>query len=195
MTDTSKKEIDEKLITRTLAGDESAYAELMDRYRGQLFHLLYKMVYSRIEAEDLVQEAFIKAYKGLESFNREYAFSTWLYKIAVNNCIDYLRKKRLQTYSYDKPMAGKDGEMRREYPDRDAGTDKPMLEKEKSTIINQAIDSLPEKYRTVIHLRHREEMAYEEIAELLDIPIGTVKARIFRAREQLKHLLKGKILP
>lgn len=190
-----KKSIDAELISRALDGDEHAYAEIMARYRNQLYHLMYKMVRNREEAEDLVQEAFLKAFRALASFNEEFAFSTWLYKIAVNNCIDFLRKRRLQTYSYDKPIEAKDGKLRREYADSDLTPDKRLLSTEKTRIINQAIDELPEKYHVVIVLRHREELSYEDIAACLDLPLGTVKARIFRAREMLKRKLKGKILP
>lgn len=190
-----KKQDESKLIAEALNGNEQAYAEIMERYRNQLYHLMYKMVHNREESEDLVQEAFIKAFNALASFNEEFAFSTWLYKIAVNNCIDYLRKKRLQTFSYDKPVMAKDGELQREYPDLEASPDKEILSTEKTNIINIAIEELPDKYRTAIILRHREELAYEEIAERLGLPLGTVKARIFRAREMLKRKLKGKILP
>lgn len=189
------KHVDTPLIAKALAGDEDAYAKIMERYNGQLYHLMYKMVRRREEAEDLVQEAFIKAFRALASFNDEFAFSTWLYKIAVNNCIDHLRKKRLQVYSYDKPIAAKDGELQREYPDKEETPDKELLSSEKSQIITAAIYELPEKYKTAIVLRHREELSYEEIATKLNLPLGTVKARIFRAREMLKRKLKGKILP
>ena len=191
--ETKNSGIDSAVINAALTGDEAAYKKITDRYRGPLFHLMYKMVHNREEAEDLVQEAFIKAFRALDTFNEEFAFSTWLYKIAVNNCIDFLRKKRLQTYSYDKPISAKDGELHREYADKDVSTDKEILSTEKTAIINTAIDELPEKYRTAIVLRHQEELAYEEIAEMLDIPLGTVKARIFRAREMLKRKLKGKL--
>ena len=195
MTMVQKKAEEVQLIDKALAGDDNAFAEILKRYRQPLYHLLFKMVRNREEAEDLVQEAFIKAFKALASFNEEYAFSTWLYKIAVNNCIDYLRKKRLQTFSYDKPMEVKDGALRREYADYEPTPDKLLMSAEKSKLINRAIEELPPKYRTVIVLRHREEYSYEAIAEKLHLPLGTVKARIFRAREMLKRKLKGKIIP
>ncbi|KAA3613781.1 MAG: RNA polymerase subunit sigma-24 [Calditrichaeota bacterium] len=195
MSSASKKNIDSAVIASALEGNEDAYAQILARYRGPLFHMLFKMVHSKEEAEDLTQEAFIKAFRALASFNEEYAFSTWLYKIAANNCIDYLRKKRLQTFSYNKPIASKDGELQREYADENEATDKPMLDTEKTHMINLAIEDLPPKYKLAIELRHKEELSYEDIAEKLDIPLGTVKARIFRAREMLKRKLKGKVLP
>jgi RNA polymerase sigma-70 factor (ECF subfamily) len=182
------------VIDRALRGDQKAYAELMERYHGPLFNLLYKMVRSKEETEDLVQEAFMKAFSSLASFNEEFAFSTWLYKIAINNTIDHLRKKKLRTYSLDKPIQSQEGELKRELPDVHSSTDHDLLSTEKSRLISHAIEELPEKYRQVILLRHSEELSYEEIAEITEVPLGTVKARIFRAREMLKRKLKDKLL-
>lgn len=182
------------VINRALQGDQKAYAELMERYHGPLYNLLYKMVRSKEETEDLVQEAFMKAFASLASFNEEFAFSTWLYKIAINNTIDHLRKKKLRTYSLDKPIQSKEGELKREFPDLQSSTDHDLLSTEKSRLIAGAIAELPEKYRKVILLRHSDELSYEEIAEITKVPLGTVKARIFRAREILKRKLKDKLL-
>ncbi len=182
------------LIKKAIKGDETAYKLLLDNYRGAIFNLLYKMVRNKEETEDLVQEAFMKAFNALPSFNEEYAFSTWLYKIAINNCIDHMRKKRLKTYSINKPVQSKDGELGREFPDTSMSPDKNILSVEKSNIIASAIEELPENYKIAIVLRHTEERSYEEIAQILSIPLGTVKARIFRAREMLKKKLKDKML-
>ena len=182
------------LIKKAIEGDESAYKELLDSYHNAIYHLLFKMVHNKGETEDLVQEAFIKAFRALPSFNEEYAFSTWLYKIAINNCIDHMRKKRLKTFSMNKPVKAKDGEVEREIPDSSMTPDKGILNEERRSILEEAIDDLPENYRIAIALRHSEERSYEEIAEILDIPLGTVKARIFRAREMLKKKLKGRII-
>ena len=183
-----------ELIKQAIEGDETAYKQLLGNYRGAIFNLLYKMVRNREETEDLVQEAFIKAFRALPSFNEEYAFSTWLYKIAINNCIDHMRKKRLKTYSINKPVQSKDGELDREFPDTSMSPDRHLLSDERSKLIETAIDDLPENYKIAIILRHSEEKSYEEIASILNIPLGTVKARIFRAREMLKKKLKGKLL-
>lgn len=179
-----------QLIREAIAGNQKAYAEIVARYRMQIFNLIQRMVRKRDEAEDLTQETFIKAFNALPSFNAEYAFSTWLYKIAVNNCIDHFRKKRLKTYPLDNPIPVKDGELQREFPDHDGTPDSGLMERERQTQIQSAIDSLPEKYRQAIMLRHAHDKSYEEIALELHIPIGTVKVRIFRAREMLKKKLR-----
>ncbi len=186
---------DIELIQRALAGDQQGYREILKRYRAPLYNLLFRMVHNKMEAEDLVQEAFIKAFGALATFNDEYAFSTWLFKIAINNCIDHFRKKRLKTFSLDKPIDAKDGEIRRELPDASYQPDNTLLSKEKEQLIEEAIQNLPEKYRISIILRHTEEKSYEEISQILNIPLGTVKARIFRAREMLKKQLKPKLFP
>jgi RNA polymerase sigma-70 factor (ECF subfamily) len=179
-----------QLIRDAISGDQKAYADIVQRYRAQIFNLILRMVKRRDEAEDLTQETFIKAFNALPSFNAEYAFSTWLYKIAVNNCIDHFRKKRLKTFPIDNPIMAKDGELQREFPDQDAGPDAGLIEKERRSYIEEAIDSLPEKYREAILLRHGQDKSYEEISAVLEIPIGTVKVRIFRAREMLKKKLR-----
>ncbi len=188
-----QKKEDFEMISKAINGNQTAFKDLMTRYRGQIFSLMFRMVHSQEEAEDLVQEAFMKAFMSLKNFNYEYAFSTWLYKIATNNCIDHLRKKKLQTFSIDAPIAYKDSEYQIEIPDLTYHPEKEMMKNERAGIIKTAIDELPEKYKRVIFLRHSEELSYEEISEMLKIPIGTVKARIFRAREMLNKFLKGKI--
>lgn len=190
--DQQKKE-DIMLIQKALAGEQQAFTELMCRYQQQIFNLMYKMVHSTEEAQDLVQEAFMKAFVSLSHFNYEFAFSTWLYKIASNNCIDHLRRKKLQTFSIDAPVVIKGEEYQYEIPDLTYYPDVEMIRKERSTLIREAIESLPEIYREVIQLRHAEELSYEKIAEILNIPVGTVKARLFRAREMLNHFLKDKM--
>jgi len=186
---------DIELIKLALEGDQQAYTEILKKYRAPLYNLLYRMVKNKMETEDLVQEAFIKAFNSLASFNDDYAFSTWLYKIAINNCIDHFRKKKLKTFPIDKPIESKDGNIKREFPDVSYQPDKFLLSKEKDKLIDEAIQNLPEKYRTAILLRHSEDKSYEEISEIMGIPLGTVKARIFRAREMLKKQLKHKLFP
>ena len=187
------KQNDSELIHKAKNGDAKAYEGLLKKYRNSVYNLVYRMVRDVEEAEDLTQEAFIKAFNSLASFNEEYAFSTWLYKIATNNCIDFFRKRKLQTYSLDKPIQYKDSEIQHEIPDPELNPEKSILARERSRVIQEAIRALPEKYYTAIVLRHNEEKSYEEIAEILNLPLGTVKARIFRAREMLNKELKERL--
>jgi RNA polymerase sigma-W factor len=177
-------------IERALKGDQSACRDLVKRYERGIYNMIYQMVKNREEAEDLVQETFIKAFNALDSYNNQFAFSTWLYKIAFNNCIDSIRKHKLKTYPLDRPIETREGSVQQEIRDDSTSPEKEMLFLEKRKQINQAIRCLPEKYKRVILLRHQEEKTYEEIAEIMNIPLGTVKARIFRAREMLKRCIQ-----
>jgi RNA polymerase sigma-70 factor (ECF subfamily) len=184
------KKNEKDLVIRVKDGDYKAYDQLVNLYKNAVYGIVYKMVNNKQEAEDLTQEAFIKAYNSIHSFNAEYAFSTWLFKIATNNCIDFFRKRKLKTYSMDRKIKYKEDEIQQEYADPQPDAEREIIAGEKSKKINKAIDELPEKYRVVIVLRHRDEKSYEEIAKELALPLGTVKARIFRAREMLKKSLK-----
>lgn len=184
---------DKQLIADAIAGKQDAYKRLMKKYHNAISHLIMRMVGNQGDVEDLTQEAFIKAFNSLASFNDEFAFSTWLYKIATNNCIDYLRKRKLKTFSIDRPVGYDDSQQQYEIPDSSHIPDTAILQDQQSTAIRLAIESLPEKYRLVIVMRHQEEKSYEEIASELDLPLGTVKAHIFRAREMLYKQLRGKV--
>lgn len=183
---------DDVLIKKARKGNEAAFKRLVDKYERALYFHILKMVKEKEQVEDLVQEAFVKAFDNLESYNTDYAFSTWLYRIATNNTIDYLRKKKLNTLSIDSPVKTKDGEMDMQLPDESASTDRKIIQQQRKKIVQQAIENLPEKYRKVIQLRHMEEKSYQEIADELDSPLGTVKAHIYRAREMLYKELKDK---
>lgn len=188
--DERRKE-DQHLIHLARQGDQKAYEALLKKYRNLVYHVMIKMVRNPQEAEDLCQEAFIKAFNALDSFNEEFAFSTWLMKIATNNCIDFLRKRKLKTYSIDEPIQYKDEQVKVEVPDHDPTPEKVLLSDERSAQIQEAVNSLPPRYRHVILLRHMEEKTYEEIADILKLPLGTVKARIFRAREMLNKKIRN----
>jgi RNA polymerase sigma factor (sigma-70 family) len=185
------QEDDQILIKKALAGNERAYKQLLNRHKDAIFRMIVKIVHSREEAGDLVQETFMKAFGSLSSYKTEYRFTTWLYKIAANNCIDFLRKKRLDSVSLDQPLRTKDGEVTVELPDWTYSPEADFASKQKSLSIDSAIDSLPLKYREVIIFRHKQDKSYDEISQILSIPVGTVKARIFRARELLKKKLKS----
>ncbi len=189
---TEQSRQDREWAQKAKEGDEAAYQKIVDRYRNSLHYYIGKMVKNRSVVEDLVQETFMKAFDSIESYNTDYAFSTWLYRIAKNHTIDYMRKKKLQTLSIDEPVQTKEGEMQMELPDEQEQTDRSVIRKQRKKIIQQAIDNLPDKYRKVIQLRHMQEKTYDEISEKLDLPLGTVKAHIFRARELLYKALKDK---
>lgn len=177
-------------IADALAGNQRAFALLVERHQQSVFHVINRIVRNPDVASDLVQETFMKAFSSLASYRSEFRFATWLYKIAANSSIDFLRKKRIQALSLDRPFETEDGEVEMEVPDYSYHPERDLERKEQSLSIAEAIESLPGKYREVIVYRHQDDKSYEEIADLLRIPVGTVKARIFRARELLKKKLR-----
>ena len=184
---------DKELIHAALRGNQTAYKRFMKKYYISLSNLIFRLIHDKREVEDLTQEAFVKAFASLKNFNEEFAFSTWLYKIARNNTIDYIRKQKLATFSIDKPIASDESDYSFELPDITYQPDKDIIGRQKKALLEEAIAMLPEKYRRVIILRHNEERYYAEIAKILRQPIGTVKAHIFRAREMLYKYLRDKI--
>ncbi len=178
------------LIANALGGDQRAYTLLTKRHKGAVYQIIYKIVRDRETANDLVQDTFMKAFSSLASYRSEYRFSTWLYKIAANCSIDHLRKQRIKVLSLDRKLETKDGTMEMDIADYSYHPERDLVRKEQRCSIQDAIASLPDKYREVIIYRHKDDKSYEEIADLLSIPVGTVKARIFRARELLKKKLK-----
>jgi RNA polymerase sigma-70 factor (ECF subfamily) len=188
----ASSEEDRGLVRQALEGDRRAYDRLARKYREPLVRHVARLVRDRDDVDDLVQEALTKALTQLASYDPSYAFSTWLYRIATNHSIDHLRRRKLATYSLDQPIRTKDGEMQAEVPDSTWRPDRHVVADQQRTLINEAIARLPEKYHRVIVMRHVEELAYEEIAEQLDLPLGTVKAHIFRARALLYRYLKDR---
>ncbi len=171
--------------------DQKAYAELLNNYRDSLYFMLLKMTNNPADAEDLTIEAFGKAFKNLHQYTLEYAFSTWLFRIAANNCIDYLRKKkRIQYTSGINP----DGEETDSYPSNlpspDPGPEEMTIIKQKIQLMREVVERLKPHYRNLVEMRYFKELSYEEIAVELDLPLGTVKAQLFRAREFLYDILK-----
>jgi RNA polymerase sigma factor (sigma-70 family) len=189
---TTKSLADYDLVKQAINGNQFAFATLVERYRQSIYHTIYKMVNNNEDAEDLTMEAFAKAFKKLSSYAPNYAFSTWLFKIAINNTIDYIRKKKLHTMSIDEPLQinGKQDFAQ----NLNSGTSNPeqvMIHAEKLRTVRAYIDKLSAKYKMMIELRYFEELSYEEIAEELDIPLGTVKAQLFRAKELLHQLMQA----
>lgn len=190
----TKSKIDDiKLIDDALKGIQPSYEKLMKKYYQLIYNLVYRMISKKEDVEDLTQEAFIKAFNSLQNFDRQFSFSTWLFKIATNNAIDYLRKKKLHTFSIDKQIESDDSDFSFEIPDSENKPDKHIMDKEMRKILDEAIESLPPKYKQVIEMRHKGEFEYEEIAKELKLPLGTVKAHIFRGRELMNKYLKDKI--
>ena len=172
-----------------------AFAKLEKKYNRIVSFLIRKMVRNDQDVNDLTQETFIKAFNALPRFKFEYPFSRWLYKIASNRCIDHLRRKRFQAVSLDQPINTNDGgEVTMDPPDKEPGADELLLAKERAEMLRDALATLPEKYQIVIKMRHEEELEYQEISEKLKLPLGTVKAHLFRARKLLykKLLVHGR---
>ncbi len=184
---------DYKLVRAAIdVGDQKAYAELMSRYKDSIYFLLLKMVNNRDDADDLTIEAFGKAFRNLHQYTPDFAFSTWLFKIASNNCIDFIRKKKKNTFSIDKPMESDEGsEMTMDLKSSWLDPEEQMIKKQKSIILRDVVEKLKPRYRTLVELRYFKEFSYEEIATELNLPIGTVKAQLFRAREFLYNILKN----
>jgi RNA polymerase sigma-70 factor (ECF subfamily) len=174
-----------------LKGDQSAYEEIVEIYKDKVFQLCYRILGNRHEAEDMAQEAFIRAYVNISSFNIDLKFSTWLYRIATNLCIDRIRKKK-PDYYLDAEVSGTDGLTMYSQIASDTILPEDEIESlELQETIQREITKLPEKYRSVIVLKYIEELSLNEISEILDIPLGTVKTRIHRGREALRHQLRN----
>lgn len=182
---TEKAKRDYELICKAREkGDQRAYTQLMEFYKEPLYFMLLKMTNNTIEADDLTIEAFGKAFKSIDKYTPDFAFSTWLFKIATNNYIDYKRKKRLQTISMDQE------ESELNFVSQIKNPEDKVIEQQKYEVLRTVIDKLKPHYKTLIEKRYFEEKSYEEIAQELSLPIGTVKAKLFRAREFLYNLVK-----
>ena len=189
------KSEDRILIERCLKGEERAFEELLNKYKTAVFSICYRMVRNRTDAEDLSQDAFIRTFSVLDRYDPSYPFSSWLFRITSNLCIDFLRRRRGDTVSLDQPIAGTEGDIQRQLPAKTVKPDREMETKEMMATLEDAISGLPEHYRIIVVLRHQEQMSYEEIADNLGIPLGTVKARIHRARNMIKEFfLKSGLL-
>jgi len=195
-----KGQYDYRLVQKALhEKDQKAYAELMQRYREPIYFMLLKMVNNKDDADDFTIEAFGKAFKRLGQYTPQFAFSTWLFKIASNNCIDYIRKKRIRAVSIDQGFINDDGDTIEDDGDtieisiKDTVLDpaEQMQREERITKMRMIVDKLKPRYRRLVELRYFDEKAYEEIAEELNLPLGTVKAQLFRAREFLFQMMQN----
>ena len=182
------------VIKATKYDDQQAFSDLMDRYKDSIYFMLLKMVNNKDDAEDLTIEAFGKAFNSLKQYTPNYAFSTWLFKIATNNCIDFLRKKKKKTMSIDNSIENKDGDEITIELKSDARTpEQETIRDQKIELMRSYVKKLKPRYETLVEMRYFKEMSYEEISNELNLPLGTVKAQLFRAREFLYNLMKHNI--
>ncbi len=185
---------DFKLIDMAVGGDEKAYAKLLLRYRRPVYMMVLKMVRNVDDAEDLMMESFSKAFRSLHKFKKDFTFSTWLFRIATNNTIDHIRKRKLKTLSIENTYTDDDGQSV-SIDVEDSGLLNPQdeaIKAQKEMIIQEFVNMLPAKYQKLVRLRYFHELSYEEIADELEAPLGTVKAQLHRARELLYDLVKNK---
>lgn len=183
-----KAKSDLLLVNRAKQGDEKAFASLMNRYRDSIYYMLLKMVNNAYDAEDLTIEAFGKAFRNIESYTPKYAFSTWLFKIATNNCVDFIRKKQLSPSPLDHLQENLDNvtvNIQSDLPD----PEERLIQQQKISDLKNIVNQLKPRYRRLIELRYYKEYSYEEISKELSLPIGTVKAQLNRAKTLLYNIL------
>ncbi|GAB3229805.1 sigma-70 family RNA polymerase sigma factor [Algoriphagus aestuariicola] len=173
--------------------DQQAYATLMKRYKKAVYFMILKMIRDADDAEDLTMEAFAKAFRNLQRFKKDYTFSTWLFRIATNNTIDFIRKKKLKTMSLNNTMSDDSGNsVNIDVEDDDNNPQDEFIKSQRIEMVRIFVDKLPAKYRKLVQLRYFDELSYEEIAQELDKPLGTVKAQLHRSRELLYEIAAGK---
>lgn len=178
-------------IAQVVKGDQEAYTDIVDFYKDKVYQICYRMLGNKHEAEDVAQEAFLRAYLNIHTFKQELKFSSWLYRIATNLCIDRMRKKK-PDYYLDSEVAGTDGlTLYSQIPSNQRTPDQDVENIELADTIQKEISKLPEKYRSVIVLRYIDELSLNEISDILNMPLGTVKTRIHRGRDALKEQLKN----
>lgn len=189
MTNELPQPTDAELIAAVLKGRKELFGDLVERYQGRLVNYLYRLLRDLAEAHDLAQDVFLKVYQALDRYDPRYKFSTWLFRVAQNAAIDQIRRRRLRLTSLDRP--GPEGEEERtwEFPSGDPNPYGDLRNRERGEAIQRAIDALPWEYRELIVLRHYAELSYEEIAGLKEMPLGTVKNKLFRGRQMLKKSL------
>jgi RNA polymerase sigma factor (sigma-70 family) len=189
---TEKGQRDYLLVKKAFKGDQEAYTELMTNYKDSLYFMLLKMTNNATDAEDLTIEAFGKAFKNIHSYSPDFAFSTWLFRIATNSAIDYIRKKKQMNLSIDKPYLEEEGgsEISQNIGSDIHDPEELYMIDQKKELMREIVEKLKPHYKKLVLLRYFDEFSYEEIAEELNLPLGTVKAKLFRAREFLHNILK-----
>lgn len=186
-----KAKEDFELVKAAKKGNQYAFSQIMVRYREPLYYLALKMVRNESDAEDLSIEAFEKAFTKIDQYTPQYAFSTWLFRIATNHCIDFIRKKKLQTTSIDDDMEDQNGNSWSvQVPSITKDPEEKYIEKQKIVLMREMVTKLEEPYQSLVVLRYFKEYSYDEISQEKDIPLGTVKAQLFRARALLADLIR-----
>jgi RNA polymerase sigma factor (sigma-70 family) len=186
-----KAKYDFDLVEAALTGDEKAFAKLMSRYKDAIYFMLLKMVNNKNDAEDLTIEAFGKAFKNLHQYSPNFAFSTWLFKIATNNCIDFLRKRRGVYISIENNMENGDNDTPIKLRSNDPNPEEKLIRIQRAILMRKIVHNLKPRYRTLVELRYFREYSYDEIAKELNLPLGTVKAQLFRARDMLFKMIES----
>jgi RNA polymerase sigma factor (sigma-70 family) len=179
------------LVQKALEGDEKAFTRLLARYKDAIYFMLLKMVNNRSDAEDLTLEAFGKAFKNLHQYSPTYAFSTWLFKIASNNCIDFLRRKKGTYVAIENNGDPVENSEAVKLKSKEPNPEEKLIRQQKAILLHHIVRRLKPRYRTLVELRYFREFSYEEIAQELNLPLGTVKAQLFRAREMLFKLIEN----
>ncbi len=186
-----KAQYDFLLVEAALTGEEKAFAKLMSRYKDAIYFMLLKMVNNKNDAEDLTLEAFGKAFKNLHQYSPNFAFSTWLFKIATNNCIDFLRKRRGVYVSIETNQENGDNDQPIKLRSTEPNPEEKLIRIQKAILMRRIVHRLKPRYRILVELRYFREFSYEEIAKELNLPLGTVKAQLFRAREMLFKMIES----
>lgn len=187
---------DRSLVDRILGGERDLFTTLVKRYEKRVINYVYRITHRYEEAHDLAQEIFVKVYLALDRYDPKYQFSTWLFRIAQNSAIDALRKKAIAEVPLSRPASADEGEGKeREFADDGISPYRALKNKQLSAAIDTAVEKLPADYRELIQLRHFAELSYEEIASMKKLPLGTVKNKLFRARNLLKDALGNFVEP
>jgi RNA polymerase sigma-70 factor (ECF subfamily) len=185
--------VEARLARLALKGDQRAFSEIVELYQDKLYHMAYRILYNRQEAEDIVQETFMRVYKNLVRYDDSLKFSTWIYRIATNLCIDRLRRKK-PVYSLDAESVDHDGlDGYAMVPSDNRTPESELMLSDTQHIIHQAIETLPAKYKSVMVLRYLQEMSLQEISDVLEMPVTTIKTRVHRGREFLRKKLEHKL--
>lgn len=184
-------EDEKKLIQKSKSGDVKSFEILISRYEKLAYNVAYRILGNEEDAKDMTQESLIKVYKYLKNFRMDSSFSTWLYRIVMNTCKDELRKKKLNVISIDKPINTTDGSMYMDLKDFSSTPEEELESKETQGEVQKALSKVNEKNRIVVVLRDIKGFTYSEISEILDVPVGTIKSRINRGRQELKSILLG----